>query len=176
RAAPDACSCPDRPNWPGHSAAVLPLSAGPAPRFPEEMPSFATCVHRLERHETSITSIGLLHRDASFETAYGLYLVAFKIWLAAVTEFVRNRARRSIFAYRVHGGSHQENGGVCPAVLISLSVAAISATAAARSLAPGWPAPARRPQSTDGSPAPGCSPLPRWYRPASGWPNRSAAR
>src|SRR2546421_4676129 len=84
------------------------------------MPSFATCVHRLERHETSITSIGLLHRDASFETAYGLYLVAFKIWLAAVTEFVRNRARRSIFAYRVHGGSHQENGGGFPPVFISL--------------------------------------------------------
>ena len=52
----------------------------------------------------------------------------------------------------------------------------LSGAAAARSAATGWPAPARRPRSTGGSTAPGCWPLPRWCRPASGSRRRSAAR
>src|SRR6266403_767334 len=69
----------------------------------------------------SSSRLGFLQRDAGFETAQVLYLVAFKIWLAAVTVFVRNRAKRNTFADRVHGELHQENGGVCPAVLLAVS-------------------------------------------------------
>src|SRR5215213_28649 len=52
----------------------------------------------------------------------------------------------------------------------------ISAGAEARSAATDWRARARTPQSTDGSRAPGCSPLPRWCRRASGSTSRSAER
>src|SRR6266403_3114439 len=69
----------------------------------------------------SSSRLGFLQRDAGFETAQVLYLVAFKIWLAAVTVFVRNRAKRNTFADRVHRGPHQRNGGPCPAVLLAVS-------------------------------------------------------
>src|SRR5205823_3583632 len=83
-----------------------------------------------------------------------------------------------------------DEGGVCWSDLATQTKAAgfppplpvlcrrlrLSAAAEARSAATGWRARARRPRSTGGWTAPGCSPLPRWCRPASGWPNRFAAR
>src|SRR5882724_11199593 len=69
-----------------------------------------------------------------------------------------------------------EGGGADPAASILFYAATLSAAAAARSPATGWPATALTPRSTGGSTAPGCWPLPRWCRPASGWTNRSAAR
>ena len=70
-----------------------------------------------------------------------------------------------------------KNGGAkAPPFWFVEGFAAISAGAAERSAATGWRAPARRSQSTGGSTAPGCWPLPRWSRPASGWTSRSATR
>ena len=48
----------------------------------------------------------------------------------------------------------------------SCDVVEISGGAEGRSAGSGWPAPARKPRSTDGSTAPGCWPLPRWCRPS----------
>ncbi len=70
----------------------------------------------------------------------------------------------------------KKSGGVSPAALISSVDFGFSEEAEARSAGTGWPATTRTPRSTGGSTAPGCWPLPRWCRPASGWTSRSAAR
>ena len=63
-----------------------------------------------------------------------------------------------------------------PAVVIAGLAIGLSAAAEARSAARCWRAPARTPRSTGGWTAPGCPPPMSWYRPASGWTRRSAAR
>src|SRR6185295_10361094 len=80
------------------------------------------------------------------------------------------------FLLEKYPSPEKKDGGVSPAALIVDVAVPLSGAAAARSAGSGWPAPARTPRSTGGSTAPGCSPLPRWYRPASGSTSRSATR
>src|ERR1700687_2052700 len=100
------------------------------------MPSFATFVHRLERHETSITSVGFFQNDASFEAAQVLYLIAFRIWLATLSVFVRNRAKPSISLIACIAVTSRKRRGFSPPVFVSLCFQ-ISAGGAGRLHSPG---------------------------------------
>ena len=95
-----------------------------------------------------------------------------------LTTFAKHRSHECTAiraAIRFSGIQFDGGGGVFPAALI-VDVVSLSGAAGARSAGSGWPAPARTPRSTGGSTAPGCSPLPRGCRPASGSTSRSAAR
>jgi hypothetical protein len=76
---------------------------------------------------------------------------------------------------RKHPAQTKTAGFPPPFPMVSWSLQ-ITGADGARSAATGWPAQGPRPRSTGESTAPGCWPLPRWCRPASGWTSRSAAR
>src|SRR5262249_44309888 len=94
---------------------------------------------------------------------------------------LRSTSKCLVLLLFLHAGAllflgKKKGGEVSPAALIVGVDVLLTGAAAARSAGFGWPVPARTPRSTGGSTAPGCSPLPRWCRPASGSTSRSAAR
>src|SRR6202051_61160 len=66
--------------------------------------------------------------DGNAGAARLLYVVAFKIWLAAVTEYVRKRAiRAGLSICDARAARQKKTAGVSPAVSISFSLRSISA-------------------------------------------------